>query len=70
MAWRPDLFQLCPGKKIFSPVSLNSLDIHRGGGKLERRRTMLETRGSLAGGGPGVISQEQGGLYYFRTART
>lgn len=30
MARRPDLFQLCPGKKTFSPVSLDSLDIHRG----------------------------------------
>lgn len=29
MARRPDLFQLCPGKKTLSPVSLDSLDIHR-----------------------------------------
>lgn len=26
----PDLFQPCPGKKMFSPVGLDSLDIHRG----------------------------------------
>ena len=30
MARRPDLFQLCPGKKTFSPVSPDSLEIHRG----------------------------------------
>lgn len=34
VARRPDLFQLCPGKKIFSPVSLDSLEIYRGPWKI------------------------------------
>lgn len=68
MARRPDLFQLCPGKKTFSPVSLDSLDIHRGRWKTGDCSTMLEL-GKL-GGGEGVMSQEQGVLYYFGTART
>lgn len=67
MARRPDLFQLCPGKETFSPVGLDSLDIHRGRWKTGGLHSVLEL--GEFGGGEGVMSQEQGVLYYFGTAR-
>lgn len=60
VARRPDLFQLCPGKKIFSPVSLDSLDIHRGPWKIGELQYHV-----VVGG----MNKEHGVLYYFGRAR-
>lgn len=60
VARRPDLFQLCPGKKIFSPVSLDSLDIHRGAWKIGGLQYHV-----VVGG----MNKEHGVLYYFGRAR-
>lgn len=67
MARRPDLFQLCPGKKTFSPVGLDSLDIHRGQWKTGGLLYRVRAGGALR---EGVMSQEHGVLYYFGTTRT
>ncbi|TNN76001.1 hypothetical protein EYF80_013764 [Liparis tanakae] len=67
VARRPDLFQLCPGRKTFSPVRLDSLDIHRGRWKTGGLHFHVGY-GELGEGG--VLSQEQGVLYYFGTTRT
>lgn len=61
VARRPDLFQLCPGKKIFSPVSLDSLDIHRGPWKIGGLQYHV-----VVGEG---VNKEHGVLYYFGRAR-
>ncbi|KAI4825094.1 hypothetical protein KUCAC02_020792, partial [Chaenocephalus aceratus] len=68
VARRPDLFQLCPGKKNVQPSQPRQLGYSQGAmEKLEGCSTMLELR-ELCGGG--VMSQEQGVLYYFGTTRT
>lgn len=51
MARRPDLFQLCPGKKTFSPVGLDSLDIHRGQWKTGGLRYHIGVGEGVWGGG-------------------
>lgn len=68
MARRPDLFQLCPGKKNVQPSQPRQLGYSQGAmEKLEGCGTTLEL-GELGGGA--VMSQEQGVLYYFGTGRT
>lgn len=65
VARRPDLFQLCPGKKIFSPVSLDSLDIHRGPWKIGGLLYHIGVEGRESGG----ENKEHGVLFYFGRAR-
>lgn len=67
MARRPDLFQLCPGKKTFSPVGLDSLDIHRGQRKTGGLRYHMGggSLGRRGFGEGGVMSQERCVLILF-----
>lgn len=69
VARRPDLFQLCPGKKTFSPVSLDSLDIHRERWKTGGLRYHSGVGGESGEAGmrgeEGVMSQERCVLILF-----